>query len=110
MCVRLGSGREGFGGRATYTHIHVHARVKTHDNVVDAHNRVHALVVKRPIQTITLRDSLTSPNSFYSLQTTSPAAQGAPVFHDGSKKWGCCGAKSHDFATFMAGAVHVDSP
>jgi len=26
---------------------------------------------------------------------------GAPVFHDGSKKWGCCGAKSHDFATFM---------
>ena len=23
------------------------------------------------------------------------------MFHDGMKKWSCCGAKSHDFATFM---------
>lgn len=23
------------------------------------------------------------------------------MFHDGNKKWSCCGAKSHDFATFM---------
>lgn len=23
------------------------------------------------------------------------------MFHDGSKKWSCCGAKSHDFAMFM---------
>ena len=26
---------------------------------------------------------------------------GAPEFRDGSKKWGCCGAASHDFGTFM---------
>lgn len=26
---------------------------------------------------------------------------GAPVFHDGTKQWSCCGARSHDFALFM---------
>lgn len=27
---------------------------------------------------------------------------GPPVFHDGTKSWSCCGAKSHDFGEFMS--------